>query len=174
MMETVLTTERGTLCPADLLLPRIGGPAARPALPAWRRRQEGVPPPETAPPDPEAATRNLAARQEAPGPVHGERANGVESACADWILKFFLPALPSTRRQGGFCLCPEPDPRYEPTVMFRGTIHTAAVLGAASSLFLAVLSSGCISQRTVTQNGRVVEQKPVITRPVRDTIRNSR
>jgi len=34
--------------------------------------------------------------------------------------------------------------------------------------------NSCVARRTVTQNGRTVEQHTVIKRPVRDAIQNSR
>ncbi len=50
---------------------------------------------------------------------------------------------------------------------------------ASPALFLALVLpafflSGCVTQRTVTQNGRVVSEGPVIKRPVRDAINRSR
>lgn len=38
---------------------------------------------------------------------------------------------------------------------------------------LAVLLSGCLSQRTVTSNGEVISQDYVIKRPIKDAIENS-
>lgn len=43
-----------------------------------------------------------------------------------------------------------------------------------ASLILALGSSSCLTQRTVTQNGHVVSQDYVVDRPIRDAIRESR
>ena len=37
----------------------------------------------------------------------------------------------------------------------------------------AITFAGCVKQRTVTQDGRVVEQKPMLNRPVKSLIENS-
>ena len=38
---------------------------------------------------------------------------------------------------------------------------------------LAILSSGCLTQQTVTSNGEVISQEYVIKRPLKDVIENS-
>jgi hypothetical protein len=45
----------------------------------------------------------------------------------------------------------------------------ALALGIPAFLF-----SGCITHRTVTQNGRVISKGPAIKRPLRDAIHHSR
>lgn len=48
------------------------------------------------------------------------------------------------------------------------------ILLSLVSLVLALGSSSCLTQRTVTQNGHVVSQDFVVDRPIRDAIRESR
>ncbi len=38
---------------------------------------------------------------------------------------------------------------------------------------MAILSSGCLTQQTVTSNGQVISQDYVIKRPLQDAIKNS-
>ncbi len=39
---------------------------------------------------------------------------------------------------------------------------------------LAVFSSGCLTRRTVTRDGRVVEKNYVFKRPLKEAVKNSR
>jgi hypothetical protein len=48
------------------------------------------------------------------------------------------------------------------------------ILFLAVSTILALGSSSCLTQRTVSQNGHVVSQDYVVDRPIRDAIRESR
>lgn len=44
---------------------------------------------------------------------------------------------------------------------------------AASAILLAISSSGCLTQRTVSEGGHTVSQEIVITRPLKDAMENS-
>ena len=43
-----------------------------------------------------------------------------------------------------------------------------------AALVAALSTSGCLTQRTVTQNGHVVSQDYIVERPIRDAIRESK
>ena len=45
---------------------------------------------------------------------------------------------------------------------------------AASAILLILLTSGCLTQRTVSQGGHTVSQEYVIKRPLKEAINNSR
>jgi hypothetical protein len=49
------------------------------------------------------------------------------------------------------------------------------LLALSIATLVAVLgTSGCLTQRTVTQNGHVVSQDYIVNRPIRDAIRESK
>lgn len=47
-------------------------------------------------------------------------------------------------------------------------------LRIAATLLGAAVVSGCLTRRTVTQNGRTVEKNYVIKRPIRDAVQRGR
>lgn len=53
-------------------------------------------------------------------------------------------------------------------------LHRPHVLCLAAGLLAALACGGCVKQRTVTENGRVVSENLVVDRPIRDAIRESR
>ncbi len=45
--------------------------------------------------------------------------------------------------------------------------------GLLPSVLFVLILSGCVTRRTVTKNGRVIEKKNVIKRPVKNFIENT-
>jgi outer membrane protein assembly factor BamE (lipoprotein component of BamABCDE complex) len=45
---------------------------------------------------------------------------------------------------------------------------------AATTILLTLLTSGCLTQRTVSQGGHTVSQEYVIKRPLKEALDNSR
>ncbi len=49
-------------------------------------------------------------------------------------------------------------------------VHKLCLISLAA--FVALCSSGCLMQRTVTEGGQTVSKKYVVERPIRDAIRD--
>lgn len=54
-------------------------------------------------------------------------------------------------------------------------MNSIRLIALTIAALVAVLgTSGCLTQRTVTQNGHVVSQDYIVDRPIRDAIRESK